>query len=279
VITSAATMLVLSVALSLGELPLPDRPDRKPPSERAAPVFAPAPADPEPAAERAPVEAPPPAVPPAPASPPGHEGRIATPHAVGGRRPERPPETLAGAGALGSGGVAWLTEVGYPVLALTYGQGISDLDDLGGTARISWTTGEMLLGVLWRRELWRDGGRTAFRLVAGPWFDFGATWIYPENQANVGLEVAPGLAWTTPAGAGLASVTGDLALTWAFQRGMGVAASPRLGASYEVPVMPDVTLGARVQLWIRWGSGSAAIPGLDARLQGALSALVTWRVF
>jgi hypothetical protein len=187
--------------------------------------------------------------------------------------------TLAGAGALGVGGAAWLTEVGYPVLALSYGQGISELDDLGGTARVSWTTGEMLLAIVWRRELWRDGSRTGFRLVAGPWFDFGATWIYPENASNLGLEVTPGLAWTLPAGAGLASVTGDLALTWAFQRGMGLAVSPRLGASYEVPVAPDVTLGARVQLWVRWGSGSAAIPGLDARLQGALSALVTWRVF
>jgi hypothetical protein len=277
--TSAATLLALSVALALAEPPLPDRPDRKPPGERPAPVFAPAPAAPEPEAEPVPAPRPAPAATPAPAPAPVEEARIATPHAVGGNRLARPPVTLVGAGALGTGGAAWLTEVGYPELAVTYAQGISELDDLGGSARVSWTTGEMLVGVLWRHELWRDGSRTGFRLLAGPWFDFGATWIYPQNTTNVGLQASPGVAWTLPAGSGLASLTADLPLTLGFQRGVGVAIAPRVGAAFEAPLTPDVTLGAQVQLWVRWGGGSAAIPGLDARIQGALAALVTWRVF
>ena len=190
------------------------------------------------------------------------------------------PVTLVGAGALGPGGAAWLTEAGYPGLALTYAQGLDEWNDLGGTVGIGWTTGEMVLGLVWRRELAGDArSRAGFRLVAGPWFNFGATWIYPENRSNLGLLVAPGAGWTASAGPGLVSVTLDLGLEWAMQRDMGFGFVPRLGLGYEVPVARDVTLGARAGLWIRWATGSAKIPGLDERLLAELVALVTWKVF
>lgn len=194
--------------------------------------------------------------------------------------PVPPPATIVGAGALGTGGAAWLTEVGYPALAVTYVQGIGPWDDLGATVSLSWTTAEMVIGLVWRRELAGDAGsRAGIRLVAGPWFDFGATWAWPENQPNLGLLVAPGGAWTASAGSGLVSITLDLGLEWAMQRGMGLGFVPRLGVAYEAPVSKDVTVGARAGAWIRWASGSAAIPGLDARVMGELTALVTWRVF
>jgi hypothetical protein len=194
--------------------------------------------------------------------------------------PPSAPVTLAGAGALGAGGAAWLTEVGFPQLSVTYAQGLDEWNDLGGTVGVGWTTGEMVLGVVWRRELAGDAGRRAgFRLVAGPWFDFGATWIHAENQSNIGALLAPGVGWTALAGPGLVSVTLDLGLEWAFQRGMGLAFLPRLGVAYEVPVTRDVTLGARAGLSARWASGSAAIPGVDQKLLGELAALVTWKVF
>ena len=190
------------------------------------------------------------------------------------------PVTLVGAGALGPGGAAWTTEVGYPWVSLTYAQGLDEWNDLGGTAGMGWTTGEMVLGLVWRRELAGDAGsRAGFRLTAGPWFDFGATWIYPENRSNLGLLVAPGAGWTASAGPGLASVTLDLGLEWAMQRGMGVGFVPRLGVAYEAAVGKDVTLGARAGLWVRWASGSAGIPGLDDRLLGELAGVVTWKVF
>jgi hypothetical protein len=190
------------------------------------------------------------------------------------------PVTLVGAGALGSGGAAWLTEVGYPKLSVTYAQGLDQWNDLGGTVDLAWTTGEMVVGLVWRSELAGDAGsRAGFRLVAGPWFDFGATWIYSDNQANLGVLLAPGGAWTASAGPGLVSVTLDLGLEWAMQRGMGVAFLPRLGLAYEAPVTRDVTLGARAGLWIRWASGSAAIPGLDQKILGELAAVVTWKMF
>jgi hypothetical protein len=63
------------------------------------------------------------------------------------------------------------------------------------------------------------------------------------------------------------------------QRGMGLAVLPRLAVAYEAPIAKDVTMGARAGIWARWASGSAAIPGMDARLLGELVALVTWRVF
>src|SRR5512137_62380 len=92
------------------------------------------------------------------------------------------PVTLVGAGALGPGGAAWLTEVGYPQFSVTYAQGLDEWNDLGGTAALGWTTAEMTLGVLWRRELAGDAGsRAGFRLMGGTWFNFGSTWIYSAN--------------------------------------------------------------------------------------------------
>ena len=190
------------------------------------------------------------------------------------------PVTLVGAGALGPGGAAWTTEVGYPQISLTYAQGLDEWNDLGGTVGMGWTTGEMVLGLVWRRELAGDAGsRAGFRLAAGPWLDFGATWIYPENRSNLGLLVAPGAGWTASTGPGLVSVTLDLGIEWAMQRGMGVGFVPRLGVAYEAPVSKDVTLGVRAGLWVRWASGSARIPGLDDRLLGELAGVVTWKVF
>jgi hypothetical protein len=190
------------------------------------------------------------------------------------------PVTLVGAGALGPGGAAWLTEVGYPSFSLTYAQGLDEWNDLGGTVGMAWPTGEMVLAVVWRRELAGDAGsRAGFRLTAGPWFDFGGTWIYSENRQNLGLLVAPGGAWTASAGGGLLSATLDLGLEWAMQRDMGIGFVPRLGVAYEAPVAKDVTLGARAGLWIRWATGSARIPGLDDKLLGELAAVVTWKVF
>ena len=190
------------------------------------------------------------------------------------------PVTLVGAGALGPGGSAWLTEIGYPQLSVTYAQGLDEWNDLGGTVGVGWTTGEMVLGLVWRRELAGDAGsRAGLRLVAGPWFNFGATWIFPDNVANLGVLLSPGVGWTASAGSGLVSVTLDLGLEWAFQRGMGLAFLPRFGVAYEAPVAKDLTLGARAGIWSRWASGSAAIPGVDRKLLGELVAVVTWKVF
>ena len=190
------------------------------------------------------------------------------------------PVTLVGAGALGPGGAAWLTEVGYPNLSLTYAQGLDEWNDLGGTVAMAWTTGEMVLGLVWRRELAGDAGsRAGFRLTAGPWFNFGGTWIYSENRQNLGVLAAPGVAWTASAGGGLFSAALDLGLEWALQRDMGFGFVPRLGVAYEAPVSKDVTLGARAGLWVRWATGSARIPGLDDKLLGELAAVVTWKVF
>jgi hypothetical protein len=190
------------------------------------------------------------------------------------------PVTLVGAGALGPGGAAWLTEVGYPQFAVTYAQGLDEWNDLGGTVGLAWTTGEMVLGLVWRRELAGDAGsRAGFRVTAGPWFNFGGTWIYSANEPNLGLVVAPGFGWTASVGAGLLSATLDLGLEWAMQRGMGFAYVPRLGVGYEAPVSKEVSLGARAGLWARWATGSAVIPGLDDKVLGELVAVVTWKVF
>jgi len=188
--------------------------------------------------------------------------------------------TLLGAGALGPGGAAWLTQVGYPYLAVGYAQGVTSVDDLGASVSYAWTTSEMLLAATWRRELAAGGaGRLGTRLAFGPWIDFGSNGIYGGNKTNGGPEAVPGIAWTPGVGPGLATLALDLGLFWTLERGMGLAAEPALSLAYEVPVARDLGVGARAYLGTRWGSGSAGIPGLDGHLNGGLTVCITWRMF
>jgi hypothetical protein len=188
--------------------------------------------------------------------------------------------TLLGAGALGPGGAAWLTQVGYPYLAVVYAQGLNLADDLGGTVSFAWTTSEMLLGATWRRELAASpGNHLGARLAFGPWIDFGSNWIYAANRTNWGPQASPGIAFTPEVGPGLFTVAADLALTWAVERGMGLAAEPVGSVAYELPAARDLNVGGRAYVAARWGSGSAHIPGLDTHLSGGLTVAVTWRMF
>lgn len=247
-------LLALLLAWPDAEPPLPDRPDRDSLQESV-----PAPA---PSGAAAPLEEPP------------------TSRASERARPAPRQVTLWGAGALGPGGAAWLTQVGYPYLAVSYDQGLDSANDLGASASYAWTTSEMLLAATWRRELAAgSAGRVGTRLALGPWFDFGATGAYGANQTNAGLEAVPGIAWTPELGPGLFTTALDLPLVWAFERGMGLAAEPEVSLAYEVPVARDLTVGGRAYLAVRWASGSAAIPGLDGHLSGGLTVGVTWRMF
>jgi len=301
--TSIAPVLVaLALLPALAEDPLPNRPGHVPSTESPfasprpagavpaspGPDAAPAPAAASPSAADAappagsPSAAPRPSAGSAPRAPggaaPGADGALPP---RGGAPARPPPPTLVGAGALGEGGVAWFAEAGYPAVAVAWAQGVSAWDDAGAALRLDWTTSEMLLAGLWRHELARSGGsRLAFRLAGGFWADFGATWVYGGNAANLGIQAAPGIAWSTEgAGPGLLTFSLDAALTWAWQRGMGAALAPDLALAYEVPVSEDLAIGGRASLRVRWGGGSADVPGLDSRIRGTVAATVTWRPF
>jgi hypothetical protein len=177
--------------------------------------------------------------------------------------------------------MAAFAQAGYPVLGAAWAQGLGPEDDAGALLRLDWTTSEMTVAGLWRHELSRTfSSWLGFRLGAGLWADFGATWVWEGNGSNVGLQVAPGVAWSTlGAGPGLLTFSLDAPVTWAWQRGMGVALAPELAVAYEVPVAREVSVGGRAVLWWRWAGGSADVPGLDATLRGAGVATVTWRAF
>ncbi|HVP66559.1 MAG TPA: hypothetical protein VMT17_04775 [Anaeromyxobacteraceae bacterium] len=244
-----ATLAVL-LALSAADPPLPDRPDREPPAPSSA----------------------------VPGDTPGtsDEGSAAIPR----RRPSPRQVTLVGAGSLGAGGAAWLTQAGYPLLEIEYAQGLNAVDDLGALAAYTWTTSEMVLGAVWRRELGAtSGSRSGMRLTGGAWLDFGSGWIYPGNQSNAGIAATPGLAWTPVLGPGLLTFAADFAFTWAMARGMGLAFTPAGSIAYEFRIAPDLSAGASIYVGIRWGSGSAHIPGLDDGLQGGVNLALTWRMF
>jgi hypothetical protein len=312
----APVLLALALLPAISEDPLPDRPGHVPSKENPFASPRPAGADPEPSAPGTPSAAsastqavPPPvdggatpgpapsssqAAPGAPRSPAGPPprppgdavtaagaGGPGTPSPRGAAPVRPPPPTLVGAGALGEGGVAWFAEAGYPAVAAAWAQGLSSSDDAGVALRLDWTTSEMLLAGLWRHELSRSGGsRLAFRLAGGFWSDFGATWVYGGNAANLGIQAVPGIAWSTDgAGPGLLTFSLDAALTWAWQRGMGVVLAPDLAVAYEVPISEDLAVGGRASLWVRWGGGSADVAGLDSKVRGTVAATVTWRPF
>jgi len=133
------------------------------------------------------------------------------------------------------------TEVGYPQVSLTYAQGLDEWNDLAGPSHGLDHRGDGARAGVAARARRRRGKPGRVRLAAGPWLDFGATWIYPRTGPTWAC-------WWLGSGLdrldrpGLVSVTLDLGIEWAMQRGMGVGFVPRLGVAYEAPVSKDVTL-------------------------------------
>ena len=66
------------------------------------------------------------------------------------------PSLLGGESLHGSSTAQALA--GFATLSAAYGQGLTALDDLGGSAEFNWSTTELVVGAFWRRHLGRPGG-------------------------------------------------------------------------------------------------------------------------
>ena len=204
------------------------------------------------------------------------EERGAPPEATSAREPANPPlpgkrearpapapqarqlsllsgEPLGGASA----SLAW---AGWSSLGIMYGQGITERDDLAVIADFDWADTELRAGGFYRRPLGQAGDFDMAGRLAVTWYkDFGATWIRDRNHSDHGLEVVPGLSFSTHAAGGVFSVIAEAPITITMKYGSGLLFRPRFSLAYEGPLYPELTLGARLGVGYRAGSGDAPL--------------------
>jgi hypothetical protein len=218
-----------------------------------------------PGAAEAPPAAPPPvtATPASPAAP--ATAAPATPATTVSKpppaAPTRPPlpslqsaEPLGGASAV----FAW---GGWPSFGGAYMFGLSPQDDLGIVLDFNWATTELRLGGLYRRPFGAAGGwDTAGRLGLYWYAAFGSDWIYSDNHADRGLQLAPAFVLSRRAGmTGVFSLAAEAPMTVTIRYSSGFLFQPKLAGSYEMALMDGVSVGARAAIGYRAGAGDAPL--------------------
>lgn len=189
------------------------------------------------------------------------------------------PASLLGGEVMPVGNAQLLGWAGWPGLGLRYAQGYGDAD-AGADLRADYTTGEMEAAGFLRLPLWPAGrGGFAFRVRAGLYAGFGATWGRYAHRTDTGILFSPGLAWSTSAATGTFAVGLDLESATTFHRGGGLWLAPTLSASVEVPLVGGVTAGARFGLARRWDWGGAPGALRSPDDVAELVALIGYRIF
>ena len=194
------------------------------------------------------------------AKPSGATPPAATPPAATPSAPARPRQlSLLSGESLGGGSVA-MAWAGWQSLGIAYAQGITKQDDLGAYLDLDWSTAEMRLGAFYRRPLGQAGVFDMAGRLALAWYeDFAATWIHETNHSDRGIEFVPGLSLSTPMSGGIFSMIGEAPLTITTKSGSGLLFSPSFSVAYEAPLYPGLTLGARLGIGYRAGSGDAPL--------------------
>lgn len=194
--------------------------------------------------------------PPPPAAPGAAEAEAA-PTTV---TPARPRQlSFLSADPLGGGSLAFAW-AGWTSLGLMYGQGITERDDLAGFADYDWEKSELRLGGFYRRPLGTAGAfDMAGRLSAAWYLNFGADYFEDENHSDSGLELVPGLSFSSRGARGIFSIIGEAPLTITTKYGAGLLFSPRASVAYEGLLYPELSVGARLGLGYRAGSGDAPL--------------------
>jgi hypothetical protein len=159
-----------------------------------------------------------------------------------------------------AGGAAATVWAGWRSFGIAYAQGITNQDDVGGFVDLDWSTAELRLGALYRRPLGQAGVFDMGARLSLAWYqDFAATWVYSDNHSDRGVELTPGLALSNHVSGGVFSMMGELPLTITTKYGSGLLFSPRFSLAYEAPLYPELTLGARLGIGYRAGSGDAPL--------------------
>jgi hypothetical protein len=257
-----ATLAALQVLLLTQNPPLP----QKAPPKEATPPEAPAQAPQQGTTQEQPpaatgAEAAPPSAPPsspAPAeraAPKERKAPAPTPSRASAAR-SRQISLLSGE-SLG-GGTASLAWGGWSSLGIMYGQGVTPQDDLAAFGEFDWANTELRLGGLYRRPFGQAGDFDVAGRFSAAWYrDMGATYVHSDNHADLGLELAPGIALSRHLAEGIFSGIVEAPLTITFKYGKGFLFVPRVSVAYETPLYPEFTVGARLGVGYRAGSGDA----------------------
>jgi hypothetical protein len=210
-----------------------------------------------------PKEAPaePPAQPAAPAEAPRAENPPLPKKAVkAAAAPERTRQLSLLSGESLGGGSASLGWAGWSSFGIMYGQGVTSVDDLVALGDFDWARTELRLGGLYRRALGQAGGFDVGGRFSAAWYrDMGATYVDSKNHADTGFELTPGLALSMRSSGGVFSGLVEGPLTVTFKYGKGLLFSPRVSVAYEALLFADFTVGARLGLGYRAGSGDAPL--------------------
>lgn len=213
------------------------------------------PAQPAPGEAAPPTENPP--LPGKPGKPPEKPAAAASTRAA---TPQRTRQLSLLSGESLSGGSASLGWAGWSSLGIMYGQGITAIDDLAGFGDFDWAKTELRLGGLYRRALGKAGDFDVAGRASAAWYrDMGATYVESKNHADLGLELTPGMSLSRRGTSGVFSAMVEAPLTITFKYGKGLLFAPRLSAAYETLLYADFTLGARIGLGYRAGSGDAPL--------------------
>ncbi len=170
-------------------------------------------------------------------------------------------EPLRGASAA----LAW---AGWSSLGAMYAIGFTDRDDAGVFLDYDWAKSESRIGALYRRPLAKAGPFDMAGRLAVAWYvNFGAGYFYDENHSDHGLEVTPALVLSQHGAGGIFSGLAEAPMTVTMKYRAGFLFSPRVSVAFEMPLYESVTVGARVGLGYRAGSGDAPLREGRAELQ------------
>ena len=187
--------------------------------------------------------------------------------------------SLQGGETLGVGGSEVVFGAGFSTLSAAYAQGLSDATDYGFQLEFDWLTTELFAGGLLRQLTWRSGEVfVSWRARAGLYADFGSTWIADSNGADVGVQLAPGLALSRRFSLGVLSVAGDVPLDVTFSRGAGFAIGLRGGMAFETPLSSDLLVGARAGGGVLFSAGGAPFTNDSPRGFLDFTLLLTYRL-
>jgi hypothetical protein len=193
--------------------------------------------------------------------------------------PAGPVGSLLDGEALAVGNANLAVWGGWPTLGFRYAQGLGPVD-LGGELDLRWSTGELDAVGFVRLPLWRQGATAlAFRARLGLYLATGPSYGDYAHRHDTGLLAVPGLALSTAAGQATFSLGLDVRCAITSARSGGSFVARLASAAIEVPVVGELTAGARLSFWRRWDSGGA--PGaLRSPESGAeLVALIGYRIF
>jgi hypothetical protein len=179
-----------------------------------------------------------------------------------------------------SGGSVAAAFLGWSTLGAAYAQGVTARDDLGGSLSLDYERTEFRLSGFWRRPIEvRLGGSwdSDVRLGLGWYVDSGGRFIESTNRGDRGVELEPAVMSSRAAAGGVVSLALEVPFTFTFWRGGGLLARPSAWCGYETPLWRDLTLGARLGLGWRAGTGGAPLSSGSGDVQ--FWVVSTYRVF